>query len=111
MIISVNNNQYKPSRSGLVKLKNTTANTANIIIGKVICFRCGDEVFYNNKASKWVALIKPIGQESEKKLLGIKFKRRKNYRKSVNVRRQNVLAQVVVLIKGSERTPSDNSGA
>ncbi|XXN13622.1 MAG: hypothetical protein AAI902_00035 [Candidatus Hodgkinia cicadicola] len=111
MIISVNNNQYKLSRFGLVKLKNTTANIANIIIGKVICFKCGDEVFYNSENSKWVALIKPIGREREKKLLGKKFKRRKNYKKSANVKRQNVLAQVMILIKDSERMQSDSSGA
>ncbi|AHL31021.1 MAG: hypothetical protein HCTETUND2_070 [Candidatus Hodgkinia cicadicola] len=111
MIISVNNNQYKLSRFGLVKLKNAAVSTTNIIIGKVVCFRCGDEVFYNNKASKWLALIRPIGLEKERKLLGVKFKRRKNYKRSVNVKRRNVLAQVITLIRDPERTLSDSSGA
>ncbi|AUG33786.1 50S ribosomal protein L21 [Candidatus Hodgkinia cicadicola] len=108
MIISVNNNQHKLSRLGLVKLKNTSADRANIIISKAVCFRCGDEVFYNNGASEWVALIKPIGLEKQRKLLGTKFKRRKNYKRSVNVKRQNVLAQATILIR--QRILSDNSG-
>ncbi|AUG91421.1 50S ribosomal protein L21 [Candidatus Hodgkinia cicadicola] len=111
MIISVNNNQYKLSRFGLVKLKNAAVGTTNIIIGKVVCFRCGDEVFYNSKASKWLALIRPIGLEKERKLLGVKFKRRKNYKRSANVKRRNVLAQVITLIRDSERTLPDTSGA
>ncbi|AUG34203.1 50S ribosomal protein L21 [Candidatus Hodgkinia cicadicola] len=110
MIISVNNNQRKLSRSGLVKLKNANANGANVLPGRVVCFRCGDEVFYNNGASKWVALIKPIGLEKQRKLLGAKFKRRKNYKRSANVKRQNVLAQVTILIRGSERIRSDSGG-
>ncbi|AUG91548.1 50S ribosomal protein L21 [Candidatus Hodgkinia cicadicola] len=68
-----------------------------------MCFRCGDEVFCNSKASKWLALIRPIGLEKERKLLGVKFKRRKNYKRSANVKRRNVLAQVITLIRGSER--------
>ncbi|ATW06054.1 50S ribosomal protein L21 [Candidatus Hodgkinia cicadicola] len=111
MIVNVNNNHYKLSRFGLVKLKNTKANGANIIIGNAICFKCGNEVFHSNGTSKWVALIKPIGLEKQKKLLGAKFKRRKGYKRSVNVKRQNLLAQVTNLIKDSERSGPDNSGA
>lgn len=58
-----------------------------------------------------MALIKPIGLEKQKKLLGAKFKRRKGYKRSVNVKRQNLLAQVTNLIKDSERSGPDNSGA
>ncbi|AHL30895.1 MAG: hypothetical protein HCTETUND1_068 [Candidatus Hodgkinia cicadicola] len=70
MIMSANNNQYKLSRFGLVKLRNATVSTTSVIIGKVIAL---DEVFYNNKASKWLALIRPIGLEKREKASGRKI--------------------------------------
>ncbi|XXM93317.1 MAG: hypothetical protein AAI946_00030 [Candidatus Hodgkinia cicadicola] len=98
MIISVNNSQYKSSCFGLVKLKNTAVNTVNIITGKLIYFRCGNEIVYNNAKSSWLALIRPIGQTKERKLLGMKFKRRKTHKKTINTRPRSALAQVIKLI-------------
>ncbi|XXM90135.1 hypothetical protein AADW59_00030 [Candidatus Hodgkinia cicadicola] len=98
MIISVNNNQYKSSCLGLLKLKNTTVKTTNIIIGKVICFKCENEIVYNNANSKWLALIKPVGQIKEKTLLGTKFKRRKTYKKTVNIKPLNTLVQITKVL-------------
>ncbi|XXN13787.1 MAG: hypothetical protein AAI978_00030 [Candidatus Hodgkinia cicadicola] len=103
MIVNVNKNQYKSSCFGLIKLKNTTVKAANIITGKVICFKCGNEIVYNALASRWLALIKPIGQNRENKILGAKFKRRKAYKRVLNTRRHSVLAQVakVVIANGA----------
>ncbi|XXM93504.1 hypothetical protein AAHH88_00025 [Candidatus Hodgkinia cicadicola] len=76
MIVSVNNNQYKLSNCGLVKFRNTNIKHDSIIVGRAISFRCGNEIFYNSN-SKWLALIKTIGQEKERKQLGTKFERRR----------------------------------
>ncbi|ATY93445.1 50S ribosomal protein L21 [Candidatus Hodgkinia cicadicola] len=98
MIVNVNNNQYKSSRFGLVKLKNITANVLNIITGKVICFKCENEVIYNSASTNWLALIKPIGKIKDSKRLSLKFKRRKNYKRIINTRQQDILAQTTKLM-------------
>ncbi|XXM93641.1 hypothetical protein AAHH87_00035 [Candidatus Hodgkinia cicadicola] len=98
MIVSVNNNQYKSSNCGLVKFRNTNIKHDSIIVGRAISFRCGNEIFYNNSNSKWLALIKTIGQEKERKQLGMKFERRKAHKRTANARGASAIAQITKVI-------------
>ncbi|WGS83352.1 MAG: hypothetical protein P3M74_00035 [Candidatus Hodgkinia cicadicola] len=98
MIVSVNSNQYRSSNCGLVKLANTNIKHDSIIIGRVISFRCGNEIFYNNSNSKWLALIKTIGQKKEKKQLGMKFKRRKGHKRTANASGASGVVQITKIM-------------
>ncbi len=110
MIIEVNGWQHKVDSNGLFLFKGRVR-PQNLIVGRVLVFKCGDEVtFCDAKASSWLALSFPIGEVQEQKTRASKFKKRKGYKKTTTNKPALTLAQVLKLIPvgGSSHGPQES---
>ncbi|MFP2998138.1 bL21 family ribosomal protein [Candidatus Hodgkinia cicadicola] len=100
MIVSINNNQYKIPKNGLLALKNANIVNKDVIVAKVLVFNCGNDMLYNcNNNSKWLVVGKIIGSNIGTKIFCRKFKRRKGYKRTKNYRDKITLIHFTKLVK------------
>ncbi len=105
MIVNINNNQYNLSENGLLSLENIIISNNNIIIAKVLAFRCGNDLIFNNSNNaKWLIIGNVIGSIASFKYLCRKFKRRKGYKRTKNYRNIKTLVHFFKLIKIANTT-------
>ncbi len=105
MIIIINNNQLKVLKDGLMVIRNTKIINQNIVIAKVLTFKCDNDIVHNSLTAKWLAIGKVIGSQVSTKYFCRKFKCRKGY-----VRRKNYRI-IITLIHFVKVIPIANYGS